>query len=330
MLPVQIAGLGSYLPARRVLNAELEDQLGITPGWIERVTGVCERRYAGPDDTVVTMATAAAQEALAQAGRTVADVDAIISASTTPYQLIPCTAAFVQAALGAPEGGSACWDMNATCLSFMVALYNAAHLVSAGAYRTVLIVSSEINRRTLNPTQRESTVLFGDAAAAAVLTRTPPGAESAVWHAEFATYSSGADLAQCRGGGSRHHPNDPATTPEMNLFDMQGPRLFKFGARLVGPMMTRVLDRLEWPREEIDQVVPHQASGHAVALLTTALGFRPDQVFLNLPQRGNCIAASIPLALTEAVAAGRIQRGSRVLLAGTGAGVTLGGLGLTY
>ena len=328
-LPVRIAGLGWYLPARRVTNGELEQRIGIAPGWIARVSGVQERRYVD-NETTVGMATAAARMALDAAGIPAGALDAIVGASAGPEQAIPCTAALVQRTLGAPEGNSACFDVNATCLSFLFALQTAAHLVSAGVYRTMLIFSSEIGSRSLDPEERESAVLFGDAAAAAVVTRASTAEPGTFWHARFGTWSSGADLAQVQGGGTLHHPNDPATTHGMNLFHMRGPEIFKQAGRLIGPFLDHFFAELHWERGEVDAVVPHQASRHAVELLTRRLGFRGDQVVVNLPERGNCISASIPLGLAEAVQRGRIRRGDRVLLVGSGAGLTLGAVALTY
>lgn len=329
MLAVKLSGLGWYLPERRVTNEEIGQRLAIPAEWIERASGVRERRRA-TTETAVQMASAAACKALATAGLRLDDLDAIVGASTAPEQAIPCTAALVQRALGAPEGKSACFDINATCLSFAFALHAVAHLVAAGVYQHVLIFSSELASRSLNPNERESYVLFGDAAAAAIVSRSAPGEASAVHVARFETYSSGADATRIIGGGTLHHPNDPLTTPEMNLFSMNGRAIFKQAGRLIEPFLDDFLERAAWRREEIDVVVPHQASGHAVNMLTGRLGFRPEQVALNLAERGNCISASIPLALAEAVHAGRIRRGQKVLLVGTGAGLTLGAMALTF
>jgi 3-oxoacyl-[acyl-carrier-protein] synthase-3 len=328
-LPVKIAGLGWYLPERRVSSAELAERLKVAPGLIERTTGVYERRYAG-GETAASMGAAAARMALKHAGIESGDLEAIIGASSAPQQCIPCTAALVQRELGAPEGRSLCFDINATCLSFLVALQTAAQFIAAGVYRTVLIYSSEIASPSLNPEQWESAALFGDAAAAAVLTRSAPGEPSAIWHAQFATYSSGAELTQCLGGGTLHHPNDPRTTPEMNLFQMQGLAVFRQAVRIMRPFVGQFFDTLGWQREQVDTVVPHQASRHGVEQLSDRLGFRGEQVFTNLRERGNCVAASIPLALAEAVHGGRIRRDDRVLLLGTGAGLTVGALALTF
>jgi 3-oxoacyl-[acyl-carrier-protein] synthase-3 len=328
-LAVKIAGLGWYLPARRVTSAELTTRFNAPPGAIERTTGVAERRYAG-DETAAGMGAAAARMALEHAGLRSADLDAIIGASSAPQQSIPCTAALVQRELGAPEGRSLCFDINATCLSFLVALQTAAQYIAAGIYRHILIYSSEIASPSLNPRQWESAALFGDAAAAAVLTRSAPGEPSTIWHAQFATYSSGADLTQCLGGGTLHHPNDPRTTPEMNMFQMQGLAVFRQAVRIMRPFVDQFFTTLGWQREQVDTVVPHQASRHGIEQLRERLGFRDQQVFSNLRLRGNCVAASIPLALAEAVHGGRIQRSDRVVLLGTGAGLTAGALALTF
>lgn len=328
-LPITIAGLGWYLPERRVSSVELSERLNVAPGLIERATGVSERRYA-THETSAGMGAAAARMALDHAGLHVDDLDAIIGASTAPQQAIPCTAALVQRELGAPEGRSVCFDINATCLSFLVALHTAAHFVAAGVYRCVLIYSSEIVSRSLNPHEWASAALFGDAAAAVVVTRAQPGQRSALHHAKFATFSSGADLTQCVGGGTLHHPNDLATTREMNMFAMDGPAIFRQALRTMRPFVAEFFTTLGWQRESITCVVPHQASRHAVEQLSARLDFRPDQVWTNLATRGNCVAASIPLALAEAVHSGRIVRDDRLLLIGTGAGLTVGAVALTF
>lgn len=329
MLAVQIAGLGLYLPARRVMNAELEAKLNLSAGWIEQRTGVCERRYVTGESSA-GMAATAIQQALTMAGREVSEIDLIIGASTAPQQAIPCTAAFVQRALGAPDGGSVCFDVNATCLSFLFALQTAAQLVAAGIYRTAAIYSSEIASQSLNPQEPESAVLFGDAAAAAILTATPADETSAIAPGHFATYSSGADFTALIGGGTRHHPNHPTTTPEMNLFHMDGPAIFKKGSRLLGPFLDGYWTKSATTPTTYDWLVPHQASRHSLEFLVKRGGFSQRQLVSNLATRGNCIAASIPLALAEAVQAGQIGRGDRLLLLGSGAGLTLGALAVTF
>lgn len=329
MLPIKIAGLGHYLPECIVSSAELEERLHLERGFIEQSTGVRERRFA-THECSAEMAAIAARRALDSAGLDLAGVDLIVGASTSPQQSVPCTAALVQRELGAPDGGSACFDVNATCLSFLFALHSVAHLVAAGVYRRALIFSSEIICHSLDFTQAHSAMLFGEAAAAAVVTRASELDRSMLHHAAFETYSSGADYTRILGGGSLHHPNDPGTTPQMNMFDMKGRALMQQAGRLIGPFVNHALQQAGWTRAEIDLLVPHQASKPALNLLVERLHFRSEQLFVNLPLRGNCVAASIPLAFSEALEQGRLHRGDRVLLLGSGAGLSLGAVALTF
>lgn len=327
-LPVRITGIGSYLPDRVVSNAELEAAFGLTSGWILERTGVRERRRCN-GESAAFMAAAAAQHALQMAGLTADDLTAIIGASSTPQQAIPCTAVFVQRELGATEGIAACFDVNATCLSFLAAFDVASRLVAAGAHEHVLVFSSESAGKSLNPDEPESAVLFGDAAAAVIVSRA--GDSSSALHCtRQQTWHSGAELSQITGGGTLHHPNDPHTTAAHNLFAMRGPQLFRKAAPLLVPFMDALCAGAGWERADINAVVPHQASRHGIELGWKLLGFREDQIVVNLESRGNCIAASIPLALAEAVASGRIRRGDRVLLFGLAAGLSLGGAAITF
>ncbi len=330
MQAITIRGLGTYLPERRVTNLELEARLPVPAGWIARATGIHERRAVGADETTISMAAAASRAALHMANLDVVQIDGIIGASAVPQQAIPCTAALLQRALGAPEGRSACFDVNVTCLSFLVALQTAACYIESGLLNNVLVFSSEISSCAINWAEPESAVLFGDGAAAVIVSRSAADEPGRLWHMALETHSSGADLTRVLGGGTLHHPNNPATTSAINLFSMQGPAVFKQAVRLTEPFLDRFFATLGWERTSVDLVIPHQASGHAVAQLSRRLGFRPEQVFINLPERGNCIAASLPLALAEAVAAGRLRRGDRAVLVGTGAGLTLGALALTF
>jgi 3-oxoacyl-[acyl-carrier-protein] synthase-3 len=327
-LPVKLAGLGWFLPERRVTSAELETEWGLPSKWISHVTGVRERRRA-TTETSAGMAAAAASMALEHAAIAGASIDLIVGASAAPQQAIPCTAAFVQRELGLAEGASFCFDVNATCLSFLVALQTVSHLIAAGSFHRALIVSSEITKRSLNPAEPESAGLFGDAAAAAVIVASESGEASSIGTSLFETHSGGADLTELRGCGTLHHPNDPDTDSAMNLFHMDGPAVLTTASLLFDAFMERFLLESGRAPRDFDAVVPHQASRAALRLLSTRYGFAREQVITNLAMRGNCIAASIPLALAEAVHDGRLQRGQRLLLAGTGAGLTLGAMELT-
>lgn len=329
MLKVRIAGLGSCLPERIVQSRELEQQWNLSEGWIARVAGVTERRYVTLE-TTVGMAASASRQAIAHAGLDASDIDLIIGASITPQQAVPCTAVFVQRELGLSEPSCPCFDVNATCLSFLFAFHTAAHLVSSGAYCNVLIFSSEIHSISMNPLEPASAVLFGDAAAAAVVSASEEGDPACVWDAQFETDSRAAEATQYPGCGSLHPPNDPTTTREMHLFTMDGTAIYRLAIKKLPDFVERFFVRLGWDRACVDAVVSHQASRHGLQLITERLGFCPAQVLTNLEKRGNCGAASVPLLLSEAVHSGRIQRGSRVILAGTGAGISMGMIALTF
>jgi 3-oxoacyl-[acyl-carrier-protein] synthase III len=328
MLPVTLAGLGYYLPARRVASAELERQFGLADGWCERLTGIKERRW-GSGETSVGMAVQAARMALQHADLDPTEIDLVIGASSAPQQLIPCTAAFVQRELLLPDGGSCCFDVNATCLSFLVALDTASHLIAAGRYRNALIFSSELTAAHVSPSEPESAVLMGDGAAAVIVSRSDDPSRG-ILLTRFATYSSGAELAVFQGAGTLHPPTDPATTPNMHAFHMDGQAIFRMAGRLLPGFVNGFLAAVGWQASDLDVIVPHQASGPGVRLLWTRCRLPEERVFLNLATRGNCVSASLPLALAEAVHSGRIQRGHRVLLVGTGAGLTLGCTALTF
>lgn len=328
-LKVRIAGAGSYLPETRIGNQDFETRLGLRPGWVERATGVRERRRVAGESSS-QMGAAAIRRALHHAGVETERVDLIIGASTAPQQAIPCTAVFVQRELGLAESGCPCFDINATCLSFYAGLETAARLVDAGRSRCAVVYSSEITSGSLNHADPESCVLFGDAAAAVVLTPAGEAEASEIVDFRFRTDSRGADLTQLLGGGTLHHPNYATTRPETNQFAMQGRPLFKMATRMFEPFLNEFLADIGWEKRTVSTVVPHQASGHGVAMLWERWGFERKQVAVNLPERGNCLAASTPLALVEAIGEGRIRRGDRVLLAGTGAGLSLGLVALTY
>ena len=328
MMNVQIVGTGHYLPERVICNEQLAPMVGVDAAWIERATGVCQRRRVNGESTA-EMAAHAVHRALSAADIKPNDIDVLISASAGKQQTIPCTAAFIHRQLGLTPRTFA-FDVDVTCLGFLAGVTVGSSLIAQGDYRNVVVVSSELASGTIDYSQPESAVLFGDAAAAAVLQPTSSDSRSRFLLSRFRTLSEGAQLAQIRGGGTACHPNQPTTTPEMNLFQMEGPKIFKLAARKMGEFIDDFLLELGWQRQEIDGVIPHQASRMALKQLTARYGFQPSQVFQNLAERGNCVAASLPLALAEAVEQQRIQRGDKILLLGTGAGVTLGAAALLY
>ncbi len=247
--------------------------------------------------------------------------DLILNASLTPVQLAPDSSTFVQGALGLE--GIASFSIHATCLSFLVALRQAAALVTVGAYRRVLVVSAEQGSVCRDWSHPESAVLIGDGAAAVVVEATPRGEGSALLAWDMTTWPSGAALAELRGCGTAHHPNDPSTVPEDNLFRMSGMGIYKKAVRKVARSVDRACAAAGVAPGDLDLVVPHQASRAALATLPR-FGLPADRVIDILERYGNCIAASLPMALATAVATGRLQRGMTVMLLGTGAGLSVG------
>jgi 3-oxoacyl-[acyl-carrier-protein] synthase-3 len=327
-VPLRIAGLGRYLPEQIVRNPELETLYGLRPGWIEHHNGVRERRRA-TTETNSTMGAAAATEALDAAGLHISDIDLILNASGTAEQAIPDTAALIQRALGVGDSGIPCMSVHTTCLSFVAALDLCASFLAAGRYRHILVVSSEISSVGLNPNEPESATLIGDAAAAAVITPAAPGEASRLHSALFRTYGEGADHTAVRGGGTRRHPNSSITNAEDNYFHMNGASVLRLVRAHVDGFLEALYPGLSAGLADIDAVVPHQASKVGLRMLGR-FGWPDDKIIRTLDWLGNCVAASVPATLYEGVDNGRIQRGDKVLLVGTGAGLSMGGLVLTY
>ncbi len=325
---VQIAGVGGFLPPHVVPSAEVEARCGVPEGWAEARAGVRERRDAC-GMPASAMGAEAAQQALAMAGLAAADLDLVLGACGTQEQAIPDTAALIHRALGLAGTGIPAFSVHATCLSFVVALDLAATLIDAGRYRRILIVSADIGTVGANPAQPESAVLLGDAAAAVVLVRAPEGSASAVEAARFETYSEGAAATEIRGGGSRRPPNAAHTLPDDNLFSMDGRAVLRLARTHTPGFLEALRPGLSTGLAGVDLVVPHQSSAMGLRLME-GLGWPAARIVWTLPWTGNVIAAGIPFALAHAVETGRLQRGDRVLLVGTGAGLSLGGVVLTY
>jgi 3-oxoacyl-[acyl-carrier-protein] synthase-3 len=327
--PVKIAGIGKHLPGRVITSAALEQRLGLPAGWIERKTGVRERRHVGPGETQSRMGAAAGRAAVADAGAALADVDLIICASGGQEQPVPCTAALIQRELGLAEAGVPGFDVNSTCLSFVQGLDVAAHYIGGGGYRAVLVIATEAPSTAIDWSEHESAVLLGDGAAAVLVTPAADG-DGLMYQAAFTLDARGAGLAEVRGGGTAHPAHHPDTTAAMTRFHMQGPRIFRYAQRQSVPFIARYAAGLPFPLDSLGAVCAHQASLTALRLTARACGFRAEQVLENIATHGNCVAASIPLVLHDGVRAGRIRRGDRVLLAGTAAGTSVGALALVF
>jgi 3-oxoacyl-[acyl-carrier-protein] synthase-3 len=314
-MKIQVTGTGFHAPPKVETAEDLAARVGKTAEWITETTGVARRHIA--EEPVEKMAAKAAAEALGGGP----PPDLLINAATTPRQLIPDTSVFVLTELGLD--GIASHTVHGTCLSFLVALHSAAALVVAGAYKRVLVVSAEVGSAARDFSEPESSVLLGDGAAAAVVEATPEGQGSRLLGYVAATYPRYASLAEYRGHGQRRAANDPATRPDDNLFHMNGTRLFRAAMVKIPPLLATLFEKTGLGPDDIDLVVPHQPSKPGVESLAR-WGFGPERVVDIVAEYGNCIAASMPMALARAHADGRLTRGKRVLLIGTGAGLSIG------
>jgi 3-oxoacyl-[acyl-carrier-protein] synthase-3 len=328
-LPLKILGLGRYLPRRVVPSAELEQRCGLEPGWVEAKQGIRQRHWASGEETASMMGAAAAREAAARAGLEPGEVDLLLNASGTPEQTIPDGGPLIQRQLGLGSSGLPCLSVHATCLSFLVALDISASLLAAGRHRRILIVTSDVASVGLDFGKPEICTLFGDGAAAAVVGRTPEGEASCVQAARLESYGEGAELTQIVGGGTRRHPNRPDASPEENLFQMEGRSVYKMAFKHGPAFLEKLFAGIDGGPQGVDLVVPHQASKLALDA-HRRMGFPEDKLVRTIGHLGNCVGASIPLTLYEAVDQGRLQRGDRLLLVGTGAGLNLGGMVLIY
>jgi 3-oxoacyl-[acyl-carrier-protein] synthase-3 len=293
----------------------------VSEEWIVSRTAVRERRIS--EEPVEVMGARAARTALGTGG----PPDLILNASVSARQLIPDTAVHIAQELDL--SGIPAFSIHASCLSFLVALHQAAALVAAGAYRRVLVVSAECGSHGRNMAEPESAALLGDGAAAVVLEPTPNGEEGALLGFRMGTWPGGAALTEVRGRGQRLHPNDPRTRPEDNLFTMDGPGVYKMALRKVRPLVEALLADHGMTPADVDWVVPHQASGPGLAMLPR-LGFAAERTVNIVAEYGNCVAASIPMALAHLAASGRVRRGQTVLLLGTGAGFSVAGAMLRW
>ena len=327
--PLKIAGLGRFAPGPPVTNREVEQIVGVNEGTIDRgAAGVKERYWAPPEITNSLMGAMAAREAIADAGIEPGEVDLIINASGTFEQVVPDGGALLQRELDLAESGIPCLTVHSTCLSFLSALSIAGNFLSTGQYSRILIVSSEIISRSVDVKNLELISIIGDLAAAAIVVNPDPGEASSLSRSHFETYSSGAELTYCRLGTS-NVPGSPGFRLEDSFFNMLGRKTFAFAHRYIPGFLEQLRPGLSKGLGTIDLVIPHQPSGMALRSLAR-YGWPSDKIVVTLDRFGNTSASTIPGALYEAKVTGSLKRGMELLLIGTGAGISFGGIILTY
>jgi len=317
---VSVAGVGAYVPSRVLTNSELEKTVQTTDEWITTRTGIKERRIAAPDEFTSDLATKAAQRALENAGVTADQIDLIIVATITPDMVFPSTACLVQQKIGALR--AAAFDLEAACSGFIYGLEIGQQFIMSRTYDTVLIIGAEKLSSIIDWQDRNTCVLFGDGAGAVVLQNraNSHGLLTAVMGAD----GSKAELLHMPGGGSRCPATEQSVSSRLHYLRMEGKETFKHAVQAMVNAATEAMNRCDVDITKIKCVIPHQANRRIIDAVGERLGARPDQLFINLDRYGNTSAASVAIALDEAVNSGRIHRGDLIMLVVFGAGLTWG------
>ncbi len=315
-----ITGVGSYVPKRVLTNADLEKIVDTTDDWITSRTGIRERRTAAEDEYTSTMGIAAARIALERAGVDAADLDLIIVATITPDMPFPATACIVQQELGAAK--AAAFDLEAACTGFLYALEIGRQFIDNGTYQNVLIIGAEKLSSIIDWKDRNTCVLFGDGAGAAVLQHRADS--RGVLATRLGSDGGKANILAMPGGGCRQPATINSVNERIHFLKMEGKEVFKNAVNAMTGAAKEVLERSGAGMEDIKCVIPHQANQRIISAVGERLGTRDDQVFVNLHKYGNTSAASVAVALDEAVSTGRIERGDLILIIAFGAGLTWG------
>lgn len=316
----RLSGTGHFLPHQILSNAELEQRVDTSDSWIRERTGIQNRHIAGPDESVVTMATAAAQQAIAAAGIDAQDLDLIVLATTSADRAFPSAACEVQHALGITD--TPAFDVAAACSGFIFALSVAEKYIVSGAAQHVLVIGSDTLSRMCRPDDRNTIVLFGDGAGAAVLSAAnEPGVMST--H----IYSAGEFASLL---GADHPSRDDSALQQEAWLYMRGREVFKVAVEKLASLVEDTLAHHEMSAAELDWLIPHQANFRIIQATAKKLGLPLDQVVMTLADTGNTSAASVPIALDKAIRDGRIQRGQTLLLEAFGGGFAWGSALIRY
>ncbi len=317
----RITGWGMSVPDKIVTNDDLAHIVDTTDEWIVSRTGIRERHIVASDrETTASLATKAAKAALQVAGISPAELNLVIVATATPEYTFPSTASLVQDAIGARNAGA--FDLSAGCSGFLYALTMASHAIRSGEARQVLVIGAETLSRVTDWSNRDTCVLFGDGAGAVVV-----GASAercGVISTVLGSDGSGGELLMLPGGGSRLPASHETVSNGDHFIKMKGREVFRFAATIVPKATEAVAERAGWAMSDVALLIPHQANTRIIEAAAKRLEFGEDRVFVNLDRYGNTSAASIPIALCEALGTGRIHVGDKVVLVGFGAGLTWG------
>lgn len=318
--PIGVLGTGSYRPSRIVTSDDVGAPAGVTGDWVARKTGIRERRWAKPDEATSDLAVAAAREALDDAGVPASHVSLVVVATSTPDSPQPPTASVVAAGIGADEHAAA-FDVNVVCSGFVYALTVAEQLLRAAEPAYGLVVGTDLYSRILDPTDRRTVVLFGDAAGAVLM---GPADRRSIVASRLLGAAGEQDLIGVAGGGSRLPASEETIAEGEHFFRMNGRAVRDFVTTRVPAAIRSFLADQGLRPEDIDHLIPHQANGRIIAELADDLGFANSRVHTTFADSGNTGAASVPLTLARAAREGRLRSGDRVLLVAFGGGMALG------
>jgi 3-oxoacyl-[acyl-carrier-protein] synthase III len=322
-LRAEIKSLATYVPPRLLTNADLEKLVDTSNDWIVQRTGIHERHIVDQGVATSDLATEAARLAIERAGLTPADIDLIIVGTVTPDMFFPSTACLVQAKIGATRAWG--FDLSAACSAFTYSLTVGSQMVSSGAVKHALVIGADVMSSIIDYTDRSTCVIFGDGAGAVVVG--PSSSEEfGIFDFECEVDGHGGPALCMPAGGSRMPTSHTTVDQRLHYVKQDGQTVFKFAVRNTGDVCERLLARNNLTAGDIDCFVSHQANRRIIMSAAERLGLAPEKVVINIDRFGNTTAATIPLALNDAVNDGRIKRGDRVLLASVGAGFTVGAI----
>ncbi|MCK9860576.1 beta-ketoacyl-ACP synthase III [Paenibacillus sp. ATY16] len=318
--PVGIIGTGKYVPDRILSNQELEQMVETNDEWIVTRTGIRERRLAAAEQATSDLAYQASLKAIDAAGIAIEDIDLIIVSTITPDTFFPSTACLLQEKLGAKK--AAAFDLSAACSGFIYGLATASNMIATGMYKHVLVVGAETLSRITDYTDRNTCILFGDGAGAVVLGQVEEGRGFKSF--ELGADGGGGDLLKVSGGGSRMPSTAESVASKQHFIHMAGNEVFKFAVRIMGNAAEEALRKAGMSKEDINLLVPHQANVRIIQSALNRLDLSEEKCMVNLDKYGNMSAASIPVALAEAVEQGRVNDGDCLVFVGFGGGLTWG------
>ncbi|MCC7417023.1 MAG: ketoacyl-ACP synthase III [Acidobacteria bacterium] len=314
--------LATYVPPRVLSNADLEKMVDTSNEWILQRTGIRERHLVDPGVATSDLAAHAATDAIARSGLAPDDLGFIVVGTVTPDMMFPSTACLLQHKIGAHRAWG--FDLSAACSAFTYALTTASQIVSTGAHEHALVVGADVMSSIIDYQDRSTCVLFGDGAGAVIVSAAAGPDDGAILDFEHEIDGAGAPALCMPAGGSLNPPTHETIDRRMHYVKQDGATVFKFAVRKTEEIARRVLDRNGLTPRDLDLFVSHQANQRIILSATEKLGVDPAKVIINIARFGNTTAATIPLALNDAVASKRLKKGDLVLLASVGAGFTVG------